>query len=93
MMKLLMGTHTEIREFLIDYVENELPALRKYQFRIHLLLCTDCSAYLRKYNTSVKLSQNYLQNPPPEELVNLTLKFLEERMTAEEREADPYPCH
>ncbi len=93
MMKLLMGTHTEIREFLIDYVENELPALRKYQFRMHLLLCMDCSTYLRKYNTSVKLSQNYLQDPPPEELVNLTLKFLEERMAVEEREADPYPCH
>lgn len=80
MMKLLMGTHAEIREFLIDYVENKLPSLKKYQFWMHLLLCKDCGEYLRRYNTSVKLSKNFLEDPPPEELINLTMKFLDDKM-------------
>lgn len=85
MIKLLMGTHAEIREFLINYLENELPALKKYQFWLHLLLCKDCGNYLRKYDSSVKLSQHYLQDPPPEELVKLTMSFMEERLPAEDR--------
>ena len=92
MMKLLMGTHAEIREFLIDYVENELPFLKKYQFWIHLMLCTDCSQYLRRYDTSIKLSKNYLNDPPPEELVNLTLKFLDERLEEDKKKSEGAPC-
>ena len=92
MMKLLMGTHAEIREFLIDYVENKLPLLKKIQFRIHLMLCIDCSKYLQRYDTSTKLSKNFLNDPPPEELVNLTLKFLDERMEEDKKEVEGTPC-
>ena len=65
MMKLLMGPHGEIREFLIDYVENQLPVAKKFQFWIHLVLCEDCNSYLRRYNSSVKISRNFLEDPPP----------------------------
>lgn len=65
MMKLLMGPHAEIREFLIDYVENQLPIAKKFQFWFHLVLCKDCNSYLRRYNSSVKISQNFLEDPPP----------------------------
>jgi hypothetical protein len=79
MIKLLAGTHAEVREFLIDYVEHALPPLKQMQFRLHLLLCKGCTDYLRRYRTSVDLARSYLSDPPPEELVELTLKFLEER--------------
>ena len=91
MMKLLMGPHAEIREFLMDYVENQLPIAKKFQFWLHLVLCWDCNTYLRRYNSSVKLSQNFLEDPPPEKLVNLTLKFLEERLPEDKKKGEEAP--
>lgn len=78
MMKLLVGTHVEVREFLLHYLERDLPLLKRLQFRLHLLMCPNCSAYLRQYRSSVELAQAYLDDPPPPELVDLTLKFLED---------------
>ena len=80
MMKLIAGTHAEVREFLLHYLEGELPALKRMQFRLHLLLCPACTDYLRTYDSSVKLARSYLSDPPPQELVELTLKFLDERL-------------
>ena len=91
MMKLFMGPHGEIREFLIDYVENQLPVAKKFQFWMHLVLCTDCNSYLRRYNSSVKFYQNFLDDPPPEKLVHLTLKFLEERMPEDKKKGEEAP--
>lgn len=95
MMKLLMGTHAEVREFLIDYLEDQLSALKKVQFRLHLLMCKECGEYLRKYDSSVSLAQHYLEDPPPPELVELTLRFLDERASPRERGVEPgaEPCH
>ena len=75
MMKLLMGTHAEVREFLIDYLEDQISMLKQVQFRLHLLMCKECTNYLRKYADSVSLAQHYLDDPPPQELVDLTLRF------------------
>lgn len=93
MMKLLLGTHAEVREFLIDFLEDKLPALKKYQFQMHLLLCKDCENYLGKYRSSIDLSKNYLADPPPPELVDLTLKFIEEKLEEKKKENEPgtYP--
>ncbi len=91
MMKLLMGTHAEVREFLIKFLEDKLPALKKYQFQMHLLLCKDCKNYLGKYRSSIELSKNYLDDPPPQELVNLTLKFIEEKLEEKKKESEPGP--
>ena len=91
MMKLLLGTHAEIREFLIHYLENQLPLLKQVQFRMHLLFCRKCHDYLRKYDTSIKLSQNYLRDPPPEELIDLTISFLGKHVGRPEPEAPPDP--
>lgn len=81
MMKVLMGTHAEVREFLLHYLEHDLPLRKRLQFRLHLLMCRPCAAYLRQYRASVELAQAYLDDPPPPELVDLTLKFLEDHQS------------
>jgi len=93
MMKLLIGTHAEIQEFLIHYLERQLPLLKRFQFWVHLLLCQDCHDYLRKYDSSIELSRNFLNDPPPEDLVNLTLKFLDGHRPKDEDSpnGDPLP--
>ncbi len=66
-----------IREFLMDFLDGRLPWFNGLKFRFHILRCKSCRGYLRRYSTSVKLFQNILDDPPPDELVNLTLDFLD----------------
>jgi hypothetical protein len=79
MMKLLMGTHAEVREFLLHYLEGDLPVLKRLQFAMHLIMCRGCLEYLRRYRDSMALAQAYLDDPPPEELVEITLRYMEDR--------------
>ncbi len=87
MMRLVTGTHEEIREFLVHYLEFKLPWHKIVQFSMHLLMCGKCRDWMRKYNDSVKLAQHYLDDPPPDELVNLTLQFLDKELPQSESRA------
>lgn len=69
----------EIKDFLMDYLDDKLPKTDSFVFRLHLLLCSRCRLYMSRYNTSVKIAQNILDDPPPDELVNLTNEFLRKR--------------
>ena len=67
-------------EFLIDYVDGELPDDRRRIFDEHLAICPDCVAYLDSYTTTVKLEklafseQGSLPADLPDELVEAILK-------------------
>ncbi len=73
----------EVKDFLMDYLDAKLPKTDSIIFRIHLLLCPRCRLYIKRYNTSVKIAQNILDDPPPDELVNLTNEFLRKRTKTE----------
>ena len=85
----LMRNCDDIRDFLLEYLEKRLPRFDAWAFRFHLLTCPKCRGYLERYNTSVALSQNILDDPPPSELVNLTLEFLNKRIIPGAEKADP----
>ncbi len=70
----------DIRTFLMDYLDNELPVGDSLIFRLHLLLCTVCRRYMNKYKDSVSLAKSIMDDPPPPELVNLTTEFLHKRV-------------
>ena len=70
----------EIKEFLMDYLDDKIPKTDSFIFRLHMLLCSRCRLYMSRYNTSVKIAQNILDDPPPDELVNLTNEFLRKRI-------------
>ena len=91
MMKVVLGTHTEVREFLLEYQERRLPWLKRLRFWLHLWVCPPCGDYLDRYNTGVSLAKNFLQDPPPEELVHITLKFLEAHRHAPADEPETTP--
>lgn len=80
MMRIITATHAEVRAFLIDYQERQLPWHKMAQFALHLLMCGPCRAWMRKYNDSVELARHYLDDPPPDALVELTLSFLDEHI-------------
>ena len=76
----------EVRDFLIDYLERKLPATDTIMFRLHMFLCSPCRRYMARYNNSVDLAKNILDDPPPPELINLTNEFISRR--TKEKKAD-----
>lgn len=70
-----MMTCQEMIDFLLDYVEGQLPADQAQTIDRHLALCPECEAYLTSYKSTVKLSHllcddmNEAAEPMPEELV------------------------
>ncbi len=58
-------------EFLMDYLEGELPKSQQDLFEEHLEVCRSCVAYLANYRDVVELSKAALcdpDGPVPEEV-------------------------
>ena len=55
-------TCREVIEFLLQYIEGELPADRRRAFDRHLQGCLSCVAYLDGYQRSIKLGRVAMQS-------------------------------
>jgi anti-sigma factor RsiW len=69
-------TCRELVEFLMAYLDRELPDAQRRAFDAHLRVCADCVAYLRSYEATVRLERQAFAAPGapvpddvPEELV------------------------
>lgn len=69
----------EVADFLMDFLDKKLPTVEAMFFRLHLLTCPKCRNYMSRYNTSVEIAKNIMDDPPPQELINLTTEFLSKR--------------
>jgi anti-sigma factor RsiW len=76
----------EFVEFLIDYLEGELPAAQARLFDAHLAACPRCVDYLATYRETVRLGRLLAGDPEgpvpadvPEELVRAILAAREAR--------------
>jgi len=72
-------TCQDVAEFLMDYLEGNLPDDQRRVFDNHLSICSDCRNYLSSYKTAVLLGkaafgQDDLNTPVPEQLVHSILK-------------------
>ena len=47
----------EFIDFLMAYIEEELPAEERKVFEDHIKLCPPCGEYLRSYEQCIKLGQ------------------------------------
>lgn len=79
-MSAIMKSCDEVRDFIMDYLDKRLTWKEAAQFRLHMLLCPNCKSYFRRYNTSIELTRNILNDPPPQELVDLTTEFLKKKI-------------
>jgi len=72
----------EVRTFLLDHLEGRIPLRQRLLFRLHLLLCPPCRRYLARYRAEAAHWQalGRAAEPPPPELVELTLKYLSTRI-------------
>lgn len=74
-----MKSCAEVQTFLMDYLDDELPVIESLLFRLHILLCVACRRYMGRYKDSTALAKKILDDPPPPELVNLSVEFLRKR--------------
>ena len=73
-----MLTCRELTEFLMAYLDDELPAGQRADFERHLGLCPPCMNYLDTYKETVRLGKaccasDELPADVPEELVRAIL--------------------
>ncbi len=81
----LMLTCKEFEEFVLDYLQGNLPIITKFKFWMHLRICKDCRSYLKAYIQTINLGQTFFKDSDqevpgdmPEELVETILKLKKE---------------
>lgn len=73
-----MITCRELIDFLMSYVDGELPPEQRAEFDRHLDACAACRRYLDSYRQTIRLAKGLKQDAPappdvPEELVQAIL--------------------
>ena len=58
-----MLTCREFTDFLMEFLDDELPLARRRLFLRHIAACRDCAAYLESYSTTVALARAAWSEP------------------------------
>ncbi|MDT8282359.1 MAG: zf-HC2 domain-containing protein [Gammaproteobacteria bacterium] len=76
-----MLTCREFEDFVLDYLDNELPESQHKQFELHLRLCRECRQYVQAYQRTIDVSQancrsaeKVLPEDVPEDLIKAILE-------------------
>jgi len=72
---------SQVLEFLLDYLEDHLPAAQREVLERHLKDCPDCREYLASYRKTIELGKTSLPPSPsieelrtiPEDLIRAIL--------------------
>ena len=75
----------DVNQFIIDYLEDNLPAKVRTRFEEHLAMCPNCSPYFDQYTQTIELVREQGTNgyEVPEEIIESTLAFLHKHMDGE----------
>ena len=78
-----MMTCRQLIEFIEAYLEGELPPLKAAAFKLHLLLCSDCRAYLATYRQTIEMSKLAMtpDEPVPAEVPPRLIKAIRESIS------------
>lgn len=76
----MMLTCKDVNDFLAAYVDDDIPDSLRRRYEAHVARCKVCSAYLSQYRSTMKLAResDSIGADPPDELVEITLAFLNE---------------
>lgn len=75
-------TCKEVSEFLMAFLDKELPSAQQDEFARHMAMCPPCAEYMRTYQDTIKLCKGAhaagksVEKPsekPPEQLINAIL--------------------
>lgn len=79
-----MITCAEFEAFIVDYLDDALPASQRRVFEWHMKMCRECRDYLAAYKKSIDLGKSALQQPDadtldavPEDLIRAVMEARE----------------
>jgi anti-sigma factor (TIGR02949 family) len=76
-------TCQQLIDFLMSYLDGELPAEQRAEFDRHMAACPSCVDYLKTYETTVRLAKECSTDPVPDEVPETLVKaILEARKKA-----------
>ncbi|MEM8744684.1 MAG: zf-HC2 domain-containing protein, partial [Pseudomonadota bacterium] len=77
----LMITCEAFEDFILAYLEDDLPKRQRMMFELHLKMCRECREYLDAYRASMELAKDSLRHGDellpsevPEDLVKAVLE-------------------
>ena len=73
----------KVNQFIIDYLEHQLPEKTRTKFEAHIAKCKKCRTYFEQYNHTVTVVNEDGQLEVPEDLAKLTMEFLREHLPQE----------
>lgn len=80
-----MITCVEFEEFVLQYLDGELPEKQRLVFELHLRLCRECRDYLAAYKRSMEITGAVSKQPDaplpsevPEDLIKAILDAREQ---------------
>ena len=75
-----MITCREFEDFILTYLEGDLPEKQRFVFELHLRVCRDCRDYLAAYRRTIEVSRRAFEDPDaplpesvPEDLITAVL--------------------
>ena len=75
-----MLTCQEVDSFLYDFHEGSLSFSQQLKFKIHILMCSECRAYVKDYKNTIRLSKEGVVVQPAEKIPqDLMLAILKTR--------------
>lgn len=76
----LMITCRQFEDFILAYLEEDLPERQRFVFDLHLKVCRECRDYLAAYRHTIEVSKRAFEEPEaplpdevPEDLVKAVL--------------------
>ena len=76
-------TCQQLIDFLMSYLDGELPAAQRAEFDRHMAACPSCLDYLKTYETTVSLAKTCTTDTVPDEVPeSLVQAILEARKKA-----------
>lgn len=75
-----MLTCEEVNQFIVDYLEGQLPQKTRTQFEQHLSMCPSCVPFLNHYKETIQILHDDGQLEVPDDIIEHTITFLREHM-------------
>ena len=64
----LMITCAQFEDFIVSYLDGQLPARQRRLFELHLRICRECRDYLAAYRASMVLTKSALRTENEQDL-------------------------
>ncbi len=76
-----MLTCKEFDDFMVDYLDGNMPVWQKYMCWLHVKMCRECAHFIQQYRKVIKLGRSAFDGSPdglvpdsvPEDLIKAAL--------------------